>query len=93
MMKVSLRMSLMINFVEIALCDPSYLSQHDDLDAMLADGWQIIGHAVYYNEGESTERYTLHKPSVPFDTPESVAEKMQTVDSIVANAKRLGMVG
>lgn len=83
----------MINFVEIVLIDPCYLQAHDDLDAMLADGWEIIGHAVYDNDTEPTERYTLHKANKSFDTPETVEEKMATVDKVVSRAKQLGMVG
>lgn len=51
----------MINFVEIPLADPSFLNAHEQLDSMLSDGWQIIGHAVYTYDGEPTERYTLHR--------------------------------
>ena len=58
----------MINFVEISLHDYHHLQEHDQLDAMLAEGWTIIAHSVFTNlDNEPTERYTLHKADKPKD--------------------------
>lgn len=83
----------MINFVEISLHDYHHLQEHDQLDTMLAEGWTIIAHSVFINlDNEPTERYTLHKADKPKEDETLVSdETMQTVDSIVTSAKRLGM--
>ncbi len=75
----------MINFVDIHLQDVNYLPQHDHLDEMIDEGWQIIGHSIYTDhEGETFERYTLHKPNKKHqsDTPETVEVKVESAVSL-----------
>lgn len=86
-----MRWNFMINFVEISLHDYHHLQEHDQLDTMLAEGWTIIGHSVFTNlDNEPCERYTLHKVDVPL-IQKLVDDEMDSIDSAVLQAKRLGM--